>query len=224
MLLGCGLANSSSLFGQNTNPPPLEKYTHIHQSLLGPQGPTLRATLSGRHKTLDGFIASHDAAARSGGATASSHHHPSRPSSTAASKYGAVDAVGLAAAEEGKAPTTALPPSSAHAGAAAKGKLDGGGGEGEGQKLTVGLVWRAVKQVVFGSVLNVLLLTLPFGGLSGAWGFVCLYGPSPEPTIRPILQITTIPSMTNIPLHHKINQQRTWDGGPARPSSSTFWA
>lgn len=82
--------------------------------------------------------------------------------------------MGLAAVEEGNAPTAVLPPSAANAGAAGTGKLDGGDGEGEGQKLTLRLVWRAVKQVVFSSVLNVLLLTLPFGGLSGAWGFVCV--------------------------------------------------
>lgn len=81
-----------------------------------------------------------------------------------------MDAVGLAAAEEGMA----SPPASRPVPSPRGGKVDGvegKGGEGEGQqeqKLSYGLVWRAVKQIVMGRALNVLLLTLPFGALSGA--------------------------------------------------------
>lgn len=86
--------------------------------------------------------------------------------------------MGLSAAEEGRAARAATPPIlPLPCPTALAGEGEGGKGEGDGgvqEPLSVSLVWRAVKQVVMGRALNVLLLTLPFGGLSGTacvfWG------------------------------------------------------
>lgn len=93
---------------------------------------------------------------------------PSSPSRPLCPRYGAVDPVGLSSLEEGQqkqkqaAAATATPPFLSRAESKE---------ESLSQPLSLQFAWLALKQVLMGRTLNLLLLTLPFGALSALLGW-----------------------------------------------------